>query len=431
MDESADSLDAEACLQRAFLLHDRNRPAEAAEFCRRGLGIDPHHPGCLALLALSLLQLDGREEEAVRAAHDAVGAAPEAAHPLAVLALARSRAAQPGQSSVLRRALVEADRAVSLDPDLPFAHVVRGSILMGLEKWGEAEASARRALELDPDDIQASSILSSALVCQGRQDEHSELAEDLLARAPEDAAAHIAAGFKYLQRGDQVRASEHFLEALRLDPNHEGARLGLIESFRARSELYRGLLVFNATLQRVTEGKGQWVMLGGYVLYRTLYSSLRESSPVAAALLVGAWLMLALWSQLARGFAAFWMVMDERVRIVLRRSEIVEGLVTGLPVLLAFVLMLGWLVADLPRTSEAPLLLFLAASVGAGAATNEHHLGKWIYGAAAVFVLPVSLLVGWTAVAGPQLDWVWSTGLYAVYVSVAISWLRAFGVLYR
>jgi Flp pilus assembly protein TadD len=431
MDESADLLDADACLQRAHLLHERNRPAEAAEFCRRGLGRDPHHPGCLALLAQCLLQVDGREEEALRAAYDAVTADPENAHQHTVLAFARSRTALDGQDSVLRRALGEVDHAVSLDPDHSFAHVVRASILARLGKVKEAEAAARRALELDPDDMQASSILSAMLVQQGRQAEHAELAEDLLARGPDDPDAHIAAGFNYLQRGDHAKANEHFREALRLEPNHEGARMGLIESFRARSWMYRLLIRFNTAIQRISAGNGQWVMLGGYVLYRTLYRSLQNTAPVAAALLLTAWLILALWSHLARGMASFFMLFDRRVRPALRRPEIVEGLASGVPVVLALAVLGGWIAADIPPSPLPALSLFLAATVCAGAASNDHHIGKWIYAAAAAFVLPMALLVTGAFLVGHGPGWIMEVGMIALTTSAVFTWVRGFGLLYR
>lgn len=431
MDESADLLDADACFLRAHLLHERNRPAEAADFCRRGLGRDPHHPGCLSLLAQSLLQLDGREEEALRAAYDAVTADPENAHQHAVLAFARSRTARDGQDSVLRRALEEADHAVSLDPGHDLAHVVRASILTRLEKWKEAEAAARRALELDPDNIQASSILSGVLVNLGRQREHTELAEDLLARGPDDPDAHIAAGFNYLQRGDQAKANEHFLEALRLEPNHEGARLGLIESHRARSWSYRTLIRFNTAIQRLSSGNGQWVMLGGYVLYRTVLGPLQKASPVGAGLLITAWLVLALWSHLARGMASFFMLFDRRVRLVLGRPEIIEGLVSGVPVTLALAALFGWIAADIPPSPLPALHLFLAATVCTAAASNDHHFGRWIYAAAAAFVLPVALLLTGAYVVQRGPDWIVSLGTIALTTSVVFTWVRSFGLFYR
>jgi len=431
MDAFGDNLGVDACMQRGWMLYERNRPAEAVEFSRRALGQDPHHPEALALLALCLVRMDGHEKDALHAAYDAVSAAPENGRMHTVLAFARMRATPQGQNAPLRQALTEIDHAISLDTDNSFAHVVRASILLRLEKWNDAERAARRALELAPDDTQAASIVSAVMMHQGRRNEQGALAEDLLARNPEDPAAHIAAGFNFLQRGEHQQANTHFLEALRLEPGNEGARLGLMESYRARSPFYRALLAFSSYIARVSNGFGQWVLLGGFVAYQTVYQSLIKTAPLAAALLMTTWLIFALWSHLARGIASFVMLTDRTVRVAMDRKETIEALATGIPCVLALLALGGWLGFGLPGDAFPALLLFLAAVVAAAAASNEHHQGKWLYLAAAVFVVPVSLLFLLMSASGTDFPALSPFVMYALRTAVIVTWLRAFGVLYR
>ena len=77
-----------------------------------------------------------------------------------------------GRPSVERpKAASAARKALELDPNLPEAHLVLGSVYMGQYQWTEAEAEYKQALELNPNDAAAHFEYASWLLCQGRTQE--------------------------------------------------------------------------------------------------------------------------------------------------------------------------------------------------------------------------------------------------------------------
>ena len=69
------------------------------------------------------------------------------------------------------RAVLAAQKALELDPDLPEAHVLMALIAETQWRWAEAESQYHRALELRPNDASAYSGLAWWLDCQGRTEE--------------------------------------------------------------------------------------------------------------------------------------------------------------------------------------------------------------------------------------------------------------------
>ena len=108
------------------------------------------------------------------------------------------------------------------------------------------------------------------------QDARQEL-QNALRLDPDSADTHAAMGWTYLQRGNRAKASEHFREALRLDPNSEAARKGVLETLRSHNPIYRPLLKFFFWMQSLG-GRAQWgVIIGAYVVYRILLTMANEN----------------------------------------------------------------------------------------------------------------------------------------------------------
>jgi len=94
---------------------------------------------------------------------------------------------------------------------------------------------------------------------------------------PDSADTHATLGWNYLQNGNRAKANEHFREALRLDPDSEWARQGILETLRTYNPLYRPLLKFFLWMQTLT-GRAQWgVIIGLYVVYRIILATARAN----------------------------------------------------------------------------------------------------------------------------------------------------------
>ena len=259
---------------RALLLFQQRRYPDAERELRAALAQDPDDPRLHALLALCL-----------------------------------------SQQNRLTDASAEADQAVGLGPDMPFTHYVRGTILHDRHRLDEAEPAARQAIALDPNNPEFRWLLGAilfdrrnwagaletadaglaadaehagcvnlramALVKLGRKVEAGAAIDDALARDPDNPATHANRGWTLLHQGEHRRALDHFREALRLDPNMEWARAGIVEALKARHLVYRVMLryfLWTASLS----AQAQWfILIGGYVGYQIL-RQVSASNPAIA-----------------------------------------------------------------------------------------------------------------------------------------------------
>jgi tetratricopeptide (TPR) repeat protein len=420
---------AQACFERGQLLRRQQRHEDAARMFQQALQADPNHAPSYAMLALCWMREEGKKAQTVEAARRAVALEPENSFMRGVLALAIANSAKDGQDHVLQQARLAATEAVQLDPDDDFVHTVEAQIYLRLRKYPEAEASARRALALDTENTVATEVLSAALLLQHKDADNDHLVRYQLENNPEDDSSHTSAGWRALMQGNHREANKHFLEALRLNAVNEGARLGLVESFRARSWVFGGFVRFSHAMSRFSPRAQQAIFIGGLIAFQTLYRTLAAVSPFLASVVVGVWLTFVMWSHLARGFSSFFMLFDKFARRSLRPREKAEGLVVGGTTLFALLLLLLGLV--LPGLwQSASLALFCSALVSASAFTNEHHLGKYVY-AVAAGVAGAGAVLAVLGVITPALTVVGTVALLVTtLLGVAISWLKNFRVLY-
>ena len=124
-----------------------------------------------------------------------------------------------------------------------------------------------------------------ALVQLGRKDEAQETLGSALANDPENALTHANQGWALLHRGDHEKALEHFREALRIDPELDWARAGIVETLKARHLVYRVMLRFFLWMGRQSK-VAQWVVVLGFLFGRGLLASAAHTYPRLAPLLV-------------------------------------------------------------------------------------------------------------------------------------------------
>lgn len=364
----------EAQVQRGLLLMEQRRYADAAGFFRQALAQSPHDAQAFRNLALCQLELPEEKRQALETVQRALECEPNESANHAVRACILSHLNRD------REALVSAREAVGLDPYSLQARRMETQALLGLERWAEAEAAARRALFLDADDQTAANQLANALRLQNKMVENADRVAWLLERDPEDAITHATAGWAALQRGERRVAEEHFLQALRLQPELEYARSGLLESFRARSPVYRAYLAYSFRMAQLSR-KGRWmVILGlyfGVKFARLLFTG--PYAPIAKALGL-VYLVFVLWVWIARGLGNFILLFDRFAKHALRRREKWEAVFVGGGVCAA-VLLVG---ASVPMHS--PVLLLAGCSCLAAAVpfaitfTNDSKIGPWLFG---------------------------------------------------
>ncbi len=368
-----------AYLRGSHLLN-LGRHEEAASFFREAIAHDTDNAGAYANLARCLMEIEGQKKEALVVIDQAIGVDPEESYHHALRSLILSELKRHAE------ALDAAKAAVALDPEDAFNHAIEARAHLGRERWKEAEAAARRALAIDGDHDFARNLLATVLRVQGRMDENEIAVDTLLANNPEDPMAHVNAGFSALQRRDHRKAEEHFREALRIDPEFEGARIGLIESFRARSWFYRKYLAYCFFMQRFSSGNRWVIIIGLYLAFRFGRVLMAAIHPLLAVAFVVLYLLFVFWVWLARGVGSFIIMLDKSARLALTPPEKLEGIFVGAGFTAGFTLGL------LGAVWENDALLFAGGALACGALpaslvfTNESTKGRVLFGGVLAFV---------------------------------------------
>jgi tetratricopeptide (TPR) repeat protein len=294
----------------------------------------------------------------VPAARQSLAADPEDAATLSLLTLGLANLKQSAD------AIESGRRAVSVDPELPFAHYALGHALLAHDDVPAAEKAAREALRLDPDS-EAYSLLghvfarqrrwldaldaaeqglqldaehtgcanlrAMALSALGRTDEAERVSRRTLAADPDDAASHANRGWLLLRQSNYEEALESFRTALRLDATLESARGGIIEALKARHGIYRVVLRY-ALWMGTLDARSRWfIVIGLFVGARIARTMLRENpswSPVLgpALALYG---LFALSTWLADPISNLLLRLNPFGRLVLSHAEILASNIVG------------------------------------------------------------------------------------------------------
>jgi TolB-like protein/DNA-binding winged helix-turn-helix (wHTH) protein/Flp pilus assembly protein TadD len=116
------------------------------------------------------------------------------------------------------RAIVAAQKALELDPELAEAHVLMASMAESQWHWAEAESEYHRALQLRPNDAATYSGLAWWLECQGRTDEGLTMRRHARELDPlATSGADLAWDLFYAHRYDEAEQELHSVLAVRAD----------------------------------------------------------------------------------------------------------------------------------------------------------------------------------------------------------------------
>ncbi len=389
-----------AALHRAEQLLQQQRYDLAEQTLRGYIAEEPDNPYGYALLALALHHQE-QQNEAEQAAAQAVGLGPDWAFTHYVQALLFHHADKT-------KAAVQAiEEALRLDREEASYFRLKGAIHLQQRDWTAALEAAEAALRLNADDVEANNLRAMALVQLGRREEAGQTIGAALARDPNHANSHANMGWKCLHDNRPREAAEHFREALRLEPDNNWARRGILEALKARNVVYRLLLkyfLWMSTLSRTV----QWGVIIGLVVIANVVPGLLW---VYLPLVILTWVAQPLFNLMLRldPFGRYVLDKDEiraanviGVCAALCVGGIVVGLVTGhvaafLAAMAALGLMLPVAGTFAKETLWKRLALGVYTLVLAGMAV------AWVYGATLEptpeWVAPVArnLILGWVA----------------------------------
>jgi len=264
-------MDTSPQLQRALILHQQGRHDMAEKELRQFLTATPESAFALALLAISLAELQ-RRDEAETAAREAIGHEPDLA--FAHYALARVLT----DRNRLEDASAAIQEAVRLEPADADYHGMNAAIELGKERWQAALDAAETGLQMDPEHVACNNLRAMALVKLGRQSEAGTTIDNALSREPENSFSHANKGWTLLEQGRRKEALTHFRESLRLEPGNEWARSGLVEALKAGNPIYAVVLKYFLWMQKLPGGARWGIIVGGYFGNRIL-GQMAHSNP--------------------------------------------------------------------------------------------------------------------------------------------------------
>lgn len=316
MNQTDGSSSFRASLQRGVLLRQNNRYADAEKYLQLAIGEQPENADGYYELAFCYCDWPGHEKKALATIDRALSLDPGRPGSYALRGWILGNLNRP------KEAIQSADEALALNPEHILALNAQVRAYVNLHEWKKAEAQARRVLELHAQNELALNLLAVSLRQQGRREESDAVTASLLALVPDNAMAQGNAGWSALQVGDYRRANRHFLEALRLQPDYDYARRGLLHAFNSRVWIYRVYFQFVAWLSRHRRGTRIFLLLVIYAVYRTVVITVQreygEASIHWVTVLVALYLVV---FGFGRSFGNFFLLFDRFARHALTGKE--------------------------------------------------------------------------------------------------------------
>ena len=245
-------------LIRAQMLIQQSRFELADTEIRQALVQDPDNAQAHALLAICLVEME-QFKEASRESELAIELAPDSSFSFYVASLVSSGRNQ------FKKAESEIEQAIDLDFEMPEYFAQLAQIKIAQKKWQDALDAAEQGLEFDPEDVTCINLRAIALVKLGKRSEAGDAIGSALEKSPEDAYSHANMGWSLIEQGEPKEAMQHFKEALRLEPNMEWARVGIVESMKSQFFLYRWLLGWFMWASKMDGKSLMLILVGGYV----------------------------------------------------------------------------------------------------------------------------------------------------------------------
>jgi tetratricopeptide (TPR) repeat protein len=317
-------------IERAQLLIEQGRYAEAEKQLRQALGQDPDD--VLAHLLLAVCQLN-REDyaAALQSARQALALDPSQSYGHYLLAKAHLEMGRRPE------AMTAINEAITLDPFNADYFVLKGFIFYNGREWDQALSAAEQALSLAPENVSGLNLRSMCLVKLDRKADAFETLEYALREEPENTYAHATKGWAHIEKGEMDQALASFREALRLNPDNEYAKSGLKEAIRGKNFIYRQLQRYFLWSDKMSS-QGQWAFIVGmYVLYRLVLWLSREQpslQPFLAPLLVF-YVFFAFSTWIARPFSNLFLRLHPLGKFALDKDELLASNAVGGLLLLA------------------------------------------------------------------------------------------------
>jgi tetratricopeptide (TPR) repeat protein len=261
----------------------------------------------------------------------------------------------------LNEALSAIEEAIRLDPAQADSYALLSAIRLDQRQWALSLEAAERGLQLNPEHVGCTNLRAMALVKLGRRQEALMAMGTTLAKDPENALSHANQGWTLLEQGSREQALEHFREALRINPELEWARQGIVEALKAKHVLYGMMLRYFLWMSRLTP-RAQWgIVLGGYFGFRLLRNIVRTNPELAPWIwpLLIVYILFAFLTWIADPLFNLILRLDRFGRLALSREQTIASNWIGACLLTALLSAGAWLVTKRSDTLISALVFAL------------------------------------------------------------------------
>ncbi|WP_143304450.1 tetratricopeptide repeat protein [Chitinophaga vietnamensis] len=272
-------------IQRAQLLLQQGRYQDAVTTLRQHLNSSANDIDGLFLLAVCYLEMDNTSE-AERVISNALGFAPDDDRFLYL----RARLAL--NKNQYHAAIMAISEAVSINPHEADYFAMWSQILLFKKDYADALQKAEEGLATDPENQACLNLRSHALFNLGKKEEAFSDLHEALEHNPENAYTHANLGWKWLEAGDHRKALEHFRESLKLDPNQQWAKNGMVQAMKARYWLYRQFLNYAFFMGRQKAGTQWLIIIGIFVVTRIASKVFMPLYVLLALMALSTWLIV-------------------------------------------------------------------------------------------------------------------------------------------
>lgn len=275
-------------LSRAELLLEQGRIADAEKEIKKHLSEFPEHAYAIAVLARIYIQ-SGKYNDALTAIDSAIRLDASSGYYYYIKAVILLNQHNDQQAEIFIAF------AVNADPDSAEYFAVWADIKLYQKKYAEALVKADEGLRRDPANVHCLNTRASAQVKLNNKNDAYSTIEGALNEDPDNAYTHANYGWGLLEKGEHQKALVHFREALRLDPQMEYAREGMVEAMKAKYMVYRWFLNYQFWMAKQSN-KMQWgVIIGLYLLSRVL-RVVEETNPALSPYIFPVLILLSMFA---------------------------------------------------------------------------------------------------------------------------------------
>ncbi|MCO4294445.1 tetratricopeptide repeat protein [Solitalea sp. MAHUQ-68] len=213
------------------------------------------------------------------------------------------------------------------------------NILMVKKEFEKSLEKANEGLSLDPENHICLNLRSMALVKLNRGEEAAQTIDFALENDPENAFTHANYGWGLLEQGNNQKALEHFRESLKLNPNSDYARAGMVEAIKSKYLIYKWFLQYRFWLGNKTKA-AQWGFIIGFYLLAKLIGVLAEADEGIRILLTPVIILIALFTistWIITPVSNLFLRLNVYGRYALDKNEIKSSNLVGISILVSLI----------------------------------------------------------------------------------------------